>query len=87
MSNYEFNDSHIHLTNYCQEGPDIREFLKMMGGTIKRSVLFGLPLQQHWSYAEMGDVPPTYYMQATFPGTKSRSTQPSRKRAPSEWPA
>ena len=67
MSNYEFNDSHIHLTNYCQEGPDIRDFLKMMGDTIKRSVLFGLPLQQHWSYAEMGDVPPTYYMQADAP--------------------
>ena len=33
MSNYEFNDSHIHLTNYCQEGPDIRDFLKMMGDT------------------------------------------------------
>ena len=35
MSNYEFNDSHIHLTNYCQEGPDIRDFLKMMGDTSK----------------------------------------------------
>ena len=67
MSQYEFNDSHIHLTNYVQEGPDIRDYLKMMGSTIKRSVLFGLPLQQHWSYAEMGDVPPTYYMQADAP--------------------
>ena len=45
-SGYQFNDFHIHLTNYVQEGPDIREYLKMMGTTIKRSVLFGLPLQQ-----------------------------------------
>ena len=28
---YEFNDSHFHLTNYIQEGPDIRDFLKIMG--------------------------------------------------------
>ncbi|GAB3366297.1 hypothetical protein GCM10027431_08050 [Lysobacter rhizosphaerae] len=64
MAEYLFNDSHVHLTNYVQEGPDIRDFLSMMGDTIKRSVLFGLPLQQHWSYAEMGYVPPTYYMQS-----------------------
>jgi hypothetical protein len=67
VAGYLFNDSHIHLTNYVQEGPDIRDYLKMMGSTIKRSVLFGLPLQQHWSYAEMGDVAPTYYMQADAP--------------------
>jgi hypothetical protein len=64
---YEFNDSHIHLTNYIQEGPHIREYLEMMGATIKRSVLFGLPLQQHWSHAEMGEVAPSYYMQADAP--------------------
>jgi predicted TIM-barrel fold metal-dependent hydrolase len=39
----------------------------MMGSTIKRSALFGLPLQQHWSHAEMGEVAPTYYMQADAP--------------------
>jgi len=62
MPEYLFNDSHIHLTNYVQEGPDIRDYLAMMGDTIKRSVLFGLPLQQFWSYAEMRDTAPTYYM-------------------------
>lgn len=67
MPRYLFNDSHIHLTNYVQEGPDIHDYLKMMGSTVKRSVLFGLPLQQTWSFAEMGDVPPTYYMQADAP--------------------
>ena len=67
MASYEFNDSHVHLTNYIQEGPDIRDFLKMMGTTIKRSALFGLPLQQHWSHAETGDFAPTYYMQADAP--------------------
>jgi hypothetical protein len=43
MSNYQFNDSHIHLTNYVQQGPDIRDYLAMMGDIVKRSVLFGLP--------------------------------------------
>src|SRR5215211_2404595 len=66
-SGYQFNDSHIHLTNYVQEGPNIREYLKMVGTTIKRSVLFGLPLQQTWSYWESGDSPPAYYMQADAP--------------------
>ena len=64
MPDYLFNDSHVHLTNYVQEGPDIRDYLAMMGDTIKRSVLFGLPLQQMWNHAEMGDVAPTYYMQS-----------------------
>ena len=62
MADYLFNDSHIHLTNSVQEGPDIRDYLAMMGETTKRSVLFGLPVQQCWNHAEMGDTPPTYYM-------------------------
>lgn len=28
---YEFNDSHFHLTNFNQEGPTVRDFLNMMG--------------------------------------------------------
>ena len=28
---YEFNDSHFHLTNYIQEEIDIRKFLGIMG--------------------------------------------------------
>ena len=47
---YEFNDAHLHLTNNVQEGPDIREFLKMMGQQTGRAALFGIPLQQEWSY-------------------------------------
>jgi hypothetical protein len=62
MADYLFHDSHIHLTNYVQEGPDIKDYLAMMGHQIGRSVLFGLPVQQMWNYAEMGDTPPTYYM-------------------------
>jgi hypothetical protein len=30
-ASYEFNDSHFHLTNYVQEGTDLRDFLKIMG--------------------------------------------------------
>src|SRR5579863_7638987 len=38
--------SHFYLTNYIQEGTPIREFLKIMGKTTGRSVLFGIPLHQ-----------------------------------------
>src|SRR5262245_31743056 len=58
----EFNDSHFHLTNYIQEGIDIHQFLQMMGNRVSRSTLFGIPLQQQWSYANSGDFAPTYYL-------------------------
>ena len=64
---YEFNDSHLHLTNYIQEGTPIREFLQFMGTTVKRSALFGIPLQQEWSYEVSGDDAPTYYLQTDAP--------------------
>ena len=50
----EFYDSHFHLTNYIQEGIDVRQFLRIMGTRVGRSTLFGIPLQQQWSYAELG---------------------------------
>ena len=58
----EFNDSHFHLTNYIQEGADIRSVLRMMGNTIGRSTLFGIPLQQQWSHRITGDFAPKYYL-------------------------
>src|SRR5215510_11824772 len=66
-SAYEFNDVHFHLTNYIQEGTPIREFLDMMGTAAGRSVLFGIPLQQQWSYRISGDSAPTYYLQTDAP--------------------
>ena len=48
---YQFNDSHFHLTNYVQQGIEPRDFLKIMGTRVSRSTLFGIPLQQQWSYA------------------------------------
>jgi hypothetical protein len=63
----EFHDSHFHLTNYIQEGTDIRDFVEMMGSTIGRSTLFGIPLQQMWSYGNTGDFAPTYYLQTDAP--------------------
>ena len=57
-----FNDSHFHLTNYIQEGPDARAVLKIMEGRVCRSTLFGIPLQQQWSDRLTGDLAPTYYM-------------------------
>jgi predicted TIM-barrel fold metal-dependent hydrolase len=64
---YVLNDSHFHLTNYVQEGTDIRDFLKIMGTKVGRVALFGIPLQQTWSYGNSGDFAPTYYLQSDAP--------------------
>jgi hypothetical protein len=62
-----FYDSHFHLTNYIQEGVDIHKFLEIMGGKVGRSTLFGIPLQQQWSYANSGDFAPNYYLASDAP--------------------
>jgi predicted TIM-barrel fold metal-dependent hydrolase len=61
------HDSHFHLTNYVQEGTDIREFVKIMGDKVGRVALFGIPLQQTWAYGNSGDFAPTYYLQTDAP--------------------
>src|SRR5262245_17804790 len=63
----EFYDSHVHLTNYIQEGITVQDFLKIMGTRVGRSTLFGIPLQQTWSYANSGDYAPTYYLHSDAP--------------------
>jgi hypothetical protein len=63
----DFNDSHFHLTNYIQEGPSPSAILKLTGDRVCRSTLFGIPLQQMWSYRESGDAGPTYYLEADAP--------------------
>jgi predicted TIM-barrel fold metal-dependent hydrolase len=64
---YLFNDSHFHLTNYVQMGISIEQYLQIMGDRVKRSTLFGIPLQQTWSYANSGDFAPTYYLHTDAP--------------------
>jgi Amidohydrolase len=64
---YLFNDSHFHLTNYVQQGTDIHAYLQIMGDKVARSTLFGIPLQQTWSYENSGDFAPTYYLQTDAP--------------------
>src|SRR6476619_2318657 len=64
---YLFNDSHFHLTNYIQEGTTAKDFLKVMGDKAGRSTLFGIPLQQTWSYGNTGDFAPWYYTQTDAP--------------------
>lgn len=63
----ELNDVHFHLTNYIQQGTDIRDFLEIMGNKVGRVALFGIPLQQDWSYQNSGDFAPTYYLQTDAP--------------------
>ena len=64
---YEFNDSHVHLTNYIQDGTNIHDFVKIMGNKVGRAVLFGIPLQQQWAYGNTGNFAPTYYLQTDAP--------------------
>jgi predicted TIM-barrel fold metal-dependent hydrolase len=63
----EFHDAHFHLTNYVQEGITIDEYLDIMGTRVGRSTLFGIPLQQTWSYENSGDYAPTYYLHSDAP--------------------
>lgn len=62
-----FNDSHFHLTNYVQEGPDLHEFLRLIGDKVGRVALVGIPLQQVWSYRVAGEAAPAYYLQSDAP--------------------
>jgi len=64
---FEVNDSHFHLTNYVQEGTSIRDFVHIMGTKVGRAAIFGIPLQQQWSYGNTGNFAPTYYLQTDAP--------------------
>ena len=66
-SPYVVDDVHFHLTNYVQQGTDIHDFLKIMGTKVGRVALFGIPLQQTWSYGNTGEFAPTYYLQTDAP--------------------
>jgi hypothetical protein len=66
-SGYVAHDVHFHLTNYVQQGTDIRDFVRIMGDKVGRVAIFGIPLQQTWSYANTGDFAPTYYLQTDAP--------------------
>jgi len=63
----QFYDSHFHLTNYVQRGITPQQFLQIMGTRVGRSTLFGIPLQQQWSYNNSGDYAPTYYLHTDAP--------------------
>jgi hypothetical protein len=64
---FEVNDVHFHLTNYIQKGTNIRDFMKIMGTKVGRTAIFGIPLQQQWSYGNTGGFAPTYYLQTDAP--------------------
>jgi predicted TIM-barrel fold metal-dependent hydrolase len=61
------SDVHFHLTNYVQRGPDVRDVIKLMGDSVRRSALFGIPLQQEYLEAVTGAYAPTYYLQSDAP--------------------
>ena len=63
----QVNDSHLHLTNYIQKGTDIHKLLEIMGTKVGHVALFGIPLQQQWSYRNSGKRAPTYYLESDSP--------------------
>ncbi|MCU0343395.1 MAG: amidohydrolase [Ignavibacterium sp.] len=65
---YLFHDSHFHITNYIQEGIEMEFYVdSIMGNKVGRSTVFGLPLQQQWSYRVTGEAAPTYYLDTDAP--------------------
>jgi predicted TIM-barrel fold metal-dependent hydrolase len=60
-------DSHFHLTNYVQRGPSLKSFLTLLGDSIGRVAVFGIPLQQEWLDAVTGSNAPTYYLHSDAP--------------------
>jgi len=64
---YLIDDSHVHLTDYIQEGITARDLLRVMGDKVGRAVLFGIPLQQLWSYRVDRDNAPLYYLDSDSP--------------------
>ncbi len=61
-SSYVLNDSHLHISNYIQEGPELASIVALMGNQVGRAAVFGIPLQQTWSFRISGDDAPTYYL-------------------------
>ena len=65
---YLFHDAHFHITNYIQEGIEMEFYVdSIMGDKVGRSTVFGLPLQQQWSYRVTGENAPTYYLDTDAP--------------------
>ncbi len=72
---YLFYDSHFHLTNYIQEGIGMEFYVdSIMGDKVGRSTVFGLPVQQQWSYRVTGENAPTYYLDTDAPCTITHFT-------------
>jgi hypothetical protein len=64
---YQLDDCHFHLTNYVQKGIDVHDLLGLMGDRVGRVALFGIPLQQQWSYRNDGARAPEYYLASDSP--------------------
>ena len=59
-----FHDAHYHPTDYIQQETALPEFLEMMGDSVGRAALMGIPLQQKWDWFESGDRAPDYYLRS-----------------------
>jgi hypothetical protein len=52
---------------YWFNSRNVRTNVQIMGARVRRSTLFGIPLQQQWSYANSGNFAPTYYLHSDAP--------------------
>ncbi len=59
-----FHDTHFHFTDYIQRETPGALLAELLGDTVGRAALMGIPLQQKWDYAESGDRAPDYYLRS-----------------------
>ncbi len=59
-----FHDGHFHPTDYIQQEIAPRALLDVLGETVGRVALMGIPLQQKWDPFVSGDRAPDYYLRS-----------------------
>ena len=63
----QFNDSHFHLTNYIQEGTDVRNSSRSWGRGSGGRRCSAFRCSRRGRYGNTGDFAPTYYLQTDAP--------------------
>ena len=58
----QFHDGHFHPTDYIQQEIAPQALLDVLGETVGRVALMGIPLQQKWDPFVSGDRAPNYYL-------------------------
>ena len=59
-----YHDVHFHPSDYIQRQTSASELVGLLGDTVGRVALMGIPLQQKWDHFESGDREPDYYLRS-----------------------